>query len=414
MESGEAIVGRRKRIWKRLRFWSGVLLVVVVGIGILAWVTYRKAMGPPPTPPGKSPEFDQHLADIDKDWLFLFEHDRRLVLIDIYGRDICTLRNLDEIKNVLDCPDSFHEVCWHVSPNGRRVVLGYDTAERLFAISPAPELLFLDLLDNSTELVIPEAQDRLERRLHLVGGDYSWDPENIYWLDESTVIVALDSSFRDDITPESEEGFSSLLICHIDKPVRYHEARLPVAHGPDPFGKSSVFDKHSRTLLYVAKVDEKNSGRLMAYDKDGLREANDRDKKRFKELTLPKAHINSSASEEPPRVVVKHVKHSFFGTMVMRCLSVEENAKCEIRLDGKRVRLFEWKPPSNLPPEVFCLPEYSGEWHDDLELFIWREHDGNNPLLIYYVDRKGHYRFWHKGGYWGKIPRWKGESKEAE
>ena len=85
---------RRKRRWKRLRFWGSILLVVVVGIGVLAYVTYRKAMGPPPTPPGKSPEFDQHLADIDKDWLFLFWEPRRLVACDIYGNEMRVLVDL--------------------------------------------------------------------------------------------------------------------------------------------------------------------------------------------------------------------------------------------------------------------------------------------------------------------------------
>ena len=45
--------GKPRRIWKRVRFWGGVLLVLVVGVGILGYVTYRKAMGPPPTPPGR-------------------------------------------------------------------------------------------------------------------------------------------------------------------------------------------------------------------------------------------------------------------------------------------------------------------------------------------------------------------------
>ena len=43
------ISDRRKRIWKRVRLWGGMVLLVVVGIGLLCWHSYRKAMGLPPT-----------------------------------------------------------------------------------------------------------------------------------------------------------------------------------------------------------------------------------------------------------------------------------------------------------------------------------------------------------------------------
>ena len=84
---------RRNRTWKRLRFWGGIFLVVIVGIGILAYITYRKALGPPPTPPGKSSEFDQHLADIDKDWLFVFSREEKVVVADIYGKRVGEFRS---------------------------------------------------------------------------------------------------------------------------------------------------------------------------------------------------------------------------------------------------------------------------------------------------------------------------------
>ena len=77
---------RRKRIWKGLGFWGSFFLFVLVGIGVLFWHSYRKSLGPPPTPPGKSPEFDKHLADIDEKWLFVFNDDGRIVVTDIYGR----------------------------------------------------------------------------------------------------------------------------------------------------------------------------------------------------------------------------------------------------------------------------------------------------------------------------------------
>ena len=62
--------------------------MAILSVGILTYFTYRKSLGPPPTPPGKSPEFDQHLADIDNDWLFLFADGARVVVTDIYGNEL--------------------------------------------------------------------------------------------------------------------------------------------------------------------------------------------------------------------------------------------------------------------------------------------------------------------------------------
>ncbi len=74
-----------------MRFWGGIFLLVVVGIGVLFWRSYRKAMGPPPTRPGKSPEFDKHLAEINDKWLFLFYEDEKILVDSIHGNEAMVL-----------------------------------------------------------------------------------------------------------------------------------------------------------------------------------------------------------------------------------------------------------------------------------------------------------------------------------
>jgi hypothetical protein len=58
LRHAKGMASPRQAIWKRVRCWSGMVLVVVVGIGGLLYWSYRRSLGPPPTPPAKSREFD--------------------------------------------------------------------------------------------------------------------------------------------------------------------------------------------------------------------------------------------------------------------------------------------------------------------------------------------------------------------
>lgn len=82
----------RKRIWKRVRFWGGMVLLVV-GIGVLLYVTYRKSLGPPPkwiTPTGKAPELTPGKVTVT-------------VLLHPWCQDACT--RLEQAKRVAESFD---------------------------------------------------------------------------------------------------------------------------------------------------------------------------------------------------------------------------------------------------------------------------------------------------------------------
>jgi hypothetical protein len=46
-------------------------------------------------------------------------------------------------------------------------------------------------------------------------------------------------------------------------------------------------------------------------------------------------------------------------------------------------------------------------WDSDLRLFIWHEDKTSAPYRYgaLQMDSEGHYRFWHTGAFWGKIPK---------
>jgi hypothetical protein len=405
---------RGKTIWKRVRFWGGVFLIIVVGIALLFWHSYRKSLGPPPTPPGKSPEFDQHLADIDEKWLFLFEVDDELVLSNIYGNDDTKLAT--SLSGGLVDRRIVRAVGFS-SPEGNLVaVLSRAVATKGSGVFYPYVLSLVDRRKGESETV------------NLPGRQYEfWEPFDIFWLSNKSFITRVASR----ITPGSGARFRDVrfdyLRLDIDGSPTWREVHVPTSRqgpfSPGTGGSGSeksgnvlvtsdsfplaYFNTDSLTLvLCLYGVD--GTATFCAYDEDGMRQATPEEKARFVSGSELPGPFEEFRSRDVPQVrTSKHEKDDSFRRLLMR-FGLASEERWEFRLDGEIVRLAQG--PHGPTREPYVNPT----WDEELGLFVWRETDPRKNPLCYYMDTEGHYRLWHKGRYLGKFRRRQGQSEEAE
>ena len=382
---------RRKRRWERLRLWGGMFLVVVVGIGILAYVTYRKALGPPPTPPGKSPEFDQRLADIDKDWLFLFIHEGKVIVSDVFGRTEGVLIDSRDYGMETILTDGDHLT---VSPDGRWATLEYWASTWKPAQFLPLKLIMIDLKDWSMRVVTSESSEKGSP-----SGQVCWMSENTFlipvgygqienaslWLESRTRIYSL---FRTDSLRVSEK------------------VELPIRSSILDSKAKSIYNEKSLAMVYLTVDEHDGSEKMMAYDKNGSRPATDEEQRRFWKLAETPVFC-CSPLEDLPSIEVQDVKSSPLIGHVLRHLKMKRSVRCKVALDGKAVRVASCQSRHVCPLWDF--------YHEqDIGLYVWHESSSSNETLAYCMDESGHYRPWTEGQYIGKIPRWKGNGKGPE
>ena len=389
VEGAEATSCIRNKLWKRLRFWGGIFLVVVVGISILAYVTYRKALGPPPTPPGKSPEFDQHLAEIDKDWLFLVQDRGKLVLTDIHGEDITVLLDFHEAHG----KDRYLGVVVpSVSPNGQTVTMPYHVVKDFPYLPIIQGYIFVDMKTCSVKRFVGEET-----------ADWICDGP-LYWLSDDVALglfrVLYGSGSR---APDGAEMIRCIRfdVTDIANP-EYFELPFATNHGY----LKPTFDGDARVLLFRKSTTNGGTGQLLAYDIDGLRSATAEEERNYGVLSKESQAGNGTTAQYKPRIeLVDPRKHSSLWNVLPRFKGPKSRTR-ELRLNGRLVRVMVWDGD-----EIFTEPD--ARWCGRFDLLSWREGNSWGDFREYLADIDGHYRFWHRGSYWGKIPRWKGESEEA-
>ena len=242
---------RRKGIWKRLRFWGVLFLLVVVGIGVLCWHSYRKAMGPPPTHPGKSPEFDKHLAEIDEKWLFVFAEDGKVVVTDIYGENDTELAlpKTGASAGILDPIIGISS-----NPEGKWAALYYVGKD------PTTALLGLVDLRNLTMKVITS------ERLGNPGIRYL-----PVWLSDKTFILPLPLH-------EFQSGHTLCRVYDLDDLEHPKTVEIPV---DSSWLVMPVNDTVSHALLFWNEPDNSGKMEVNAYDKNGLRDVTKEEEERF-------------------------------------------------------------------------------------------------------------------------------------
>ncbi len=386
------MTGDRKRIWKRLRFWGGILLLAVFGFGGIMYWSYRKSLGPPATPPGKSREFDEHLAELDDKWLFLFVEQGKILVSDINGSNDKVLL---DIAQEMGGKQEVEYEAGSVSPNGDHAAILCGMIDPGDYWPSVYEILLIDVKGRSLKIITPDKQDYL----------YSFGA--VYWLSEDSFIVSHDfeTGLRWISTGGINATFASLLLHYRLGEISNPKSVEVRARGYDsPYPRPSVFDETSRAVIFMPPVGG-HGGKLKAYDSNGLRSATDQETERFDTLSTADAYVRA-ARDNVPSISVKFVARNRWPVRILRFIRVPQPPKCQIRLGGRIARVTDswvW------PYELAAAPK----WDNDLELFVWQELDVGSGMRSYYMDQKGHYRFWRSGSYVGKVPRVKGEDEEA-
>ena len=382
MESGEMTSEKPKRTWKRLRFWGGIFLIVILSVGILAYVTYRKSLGPPPTPPGKSPEFDQHLADIDNDWLFLFSDEGRLFLVNIHG---------DRLQEILDESERYGAdtilavAGTGVSPGSRWDVISYMVYRRGDVENIDFALALLSLTDYTVSTL--PLRDSLHTKMR---GDACW-------LDPETVLVPFSGLPRSSsVHLYGKAPTTHCLVVSVDDLDNPQPVELPVENRLITYGERYAVDKERGVVLFNKSELDGFSEELYAYDLHGLRKATAEEALRFE--TLPRSR---RGGQEPPlgdvpRIKAERLRDRSLLMRTFRRLTRYKFRQTEMSVDG---RVFRTTRSDHSGITHYSLPT----WDNDLELFVWYESGVGGESSTYYVDRQGRYRSLGKGSYCGKI-----------
>ena len=358
-------------MWKRVRFWGGMVLVVVVGIALLFWHSYRKSLGPPPTPPGKSPEFDQHLAEIDKDWLFVFNDGGKIIVTDIYGggdRELAIPKSgtgagiLDPVVRV------------SAFPGGRWAAICYVVKDPSTKHWPRLLMVLVDLRDYSMKIITPD-----EALYH--GADYS-----PWWFDEKTFLLPLRRQGSFAQSYPGPEHTTACFLYDIDDLEHPETVEFPVNPlwllRPGHFASDYV----SNALLFLSEPDDSGNKVLKACDKNGLRDITREEEDRYDMLATMGKWFNRGGGWDVPAFETKELERPAWPDWLFSRLRKRVSRRSEITLNGTRVRLATYPDASS--EAIWFLA-----WEWDISLFTWREFKSEDEVESYYMDKKGRYRF---------------------
>ena len=347
---------------------KGLLVFGVIAVaGVVALVAheYREPISPPPTGIGEAPAFDSILDTGNKAWTFLFEQDGKLVSTDIYG---------GKTEVILDVGNGDYGKMTgfrgrrNTSPDGRFTVVA--PIIRTYSRT-GPSLILFDIVERSVKL-IPFDESRYEFF------------DDIYWLGSKDFVVCV--MMKD----TNAEGGS------VADRIRYLHYSLGDPDHPKELNLGSSigthFDPDLKSLIFEREDSETGERALHAYDKNGFHSATPAEKTSFErgheEYVIYGKRLGIKLPEIEVRPVVGYGVVEGSGPFYNR-----NWWRSYIMLDGKTVRCSEGRV--NWGPKL----------DEDLELLIWDEYDSDKPLYTYYLDLEGHYRFWHEGSYWGKVPR---------
>jgi hypothetical protein len=353
-------------------------LLLIIALGLLFLHVLRKSKGPPPTLPGESPEFDKLLAEINEKWLFVFEEDGKIVLTDIYGQCVKVIANpqatmgkdlVAESIKVIACPG----VDW--------AAVAYDTSKSLTGRQYEGFLALIDLRDYTVHPVTFDKSVGIRRH----------PQANPFWVSETT--LAVPTSRGSWVSQKSRGGWETLYWMYDVNDLKHPESvRFPALFSDLDPEAGGMYDESSRTLVFVSTDYDRDSQEILAYDKDGLRPATVEEKERFDARTAARPQGNESESTGAPVVKVRPLKkHHSFDRKFPR-LRWLRYRKYEIIVDGKRVKVTRYDPKRHYL-EHFAYHV----WNPDLQLIFFREWPAGYKEGWYYMDRYGHYRFWHAG-----------------
>jgi hypothetical protein len=338
--------------------------VFALAISLAVLGCSREPQAPKPTLAGSLPAFDTLLTEADAQWSFVFADDFTVSLTDIFGGKDDVVIDLREWTGK---STSEFLGCESISPDAHFLLTAHYHARTGEENDPDAHLLLLDLQDRSVRDVPVHHEDF---QLDWLG--------TAHWLDEQTFLVPL-SKFT-----KLPDGYSHETVRYLRKQTTDLTADAIVAFPTDH--PVQLWYSPSSALLFASEHEPTNSWTVWAIDAAGTRQADPAESDYFNR----KHRDNDYDPLCPVSVDTKRV----VGDTVVEGWGryYRENwFRSWILLNGIVVRCSDG--------EIERLPV----WDDDTKLLTWYEI--GEPYQVLHMDAQGHYRKWHTGQYWGKIPK---------
>lgn len=337
-----------------------------------------------PNPPlatvfGEAPFFDAVLEQAEQSWIFVFTTNTQMMATDIYGKTDQPLLDITEVS--AENPSATFWGAASLSPDGRYVV-------RAFCKTPSAsqcgqtdgQFIVVDVLTREWKsFSVDHDEQRIDR----------WFAQT-YWLNDTTFLLEMETFAR--IPPDqpgvvpAHQSFLSYTIEDV-----WHPQRIDL-HTDNPV---ACWREQSSALLFAdTHTPTPNEWHPKALDAQGERAVTPQEHAFFNngcaEETSPSSFPQFSVQE----VEVKRQTPQQGGYWDQRYA---------ILLDKTIVRYSEG--PLKLRGYGYHPLEIAPGWDQALQLLIWHEMSPSEEVCVYYMDRKGHYHFWHRGHYVGKRPK---------
>jgi hypothetical protein len=318
--------------------------------------------GPPPTLQGADEAFDNHLAQLDPAYRFLFADSTRIFETSMTGSEEDVLV---DVAAEVGTPELTLSSRLELSPNGRWLLIPYYV--QAFAYHGNRRLLLLDVHSREVRQVSIPADD-------MYGLDAMRAANELcHWISADRFVVSM-SHYPDG--GGIRKKFLAYHLTDLDTP-------RELDFGPAYPVLRTMPGRYE--VLWTSSDDPGDRMRVRALDGTGFREATAVERDTFYDLWVS----NPPNPEGDERVLVE----SYVNSEPLFDLE-DRRSRWDIRLDGQLVR--RTFSASGTP-----------SWDGDLELYTWHE-DSPNGGETFVMDAKGRYRSWHSGRWLAKTGRGSG------
>jgi hypothetical protein len=341
----------------------GVLICgVIIGI-IFYW--QPDPVSPPATSPGTNYDFDALLAKVSEEMLFLFRHEEKIILSDIYGHELGIIFDVVESTNSREAQLLSSQT---ISPDNKRLAVNY----------------FIERYPNRWNqpvgkalIVVMETGNVTEIPISLEGFyfDYSYP---VHWLDDQVILVKMHRWLG------PPDYFEELRFLRYD--IRNISSFQVIEF--DPCSQTTVMDIDANTLLIASDCDPSNDLKVWAIDSGGRRLATEDELILFDNFIQNRYQPKKYYQHPSPSFPIIRLEYVAFGVDGFGRYWEDNWGRQYMYLGDDLVRISD------------SMIWYEPEWQSGLDLFIWDEGDNT-----YIMDNEGHYRHMYNGYYLGRIPR---------
>jgi len=334
-------------------------IILIFSIFLFISCSKEPPLDPDPTLSGSSNYFDSIITVANNSWLFIYRNDFELIKTDIYNKASEKLLNIKELTSSQEAK----LIGDAISPDGKKILLYYY---------------------NSRSSQTNEIEGKcilyyfLSKRIEYLQTDYDvfsldWI-ESAHWLDTNNFIIPI----------KKYEYEDSAWIPSV-KLLKYslNDSLVPEIINLGYSEPMFEWMANSNTLLFANKALPSDSLKIKAVDINGVRPAKQSEISYFKKPQHQRADLGLVPLD--PKLHID-LKIDLVDEFDEKYLNWEY-----LYLNNKIVRCSK------------DLIEKYPVFDNDLGLIIWNE--GGSIGANYFMDKKGHYRFWFTGSLCGKIAR---------